>query len=73
MEKTNTVVRDSGIGFVTKFEVQKEFMDRYEVQTVGATHHTEWWIPAGDLEDLNSHIVGRIEVIGEYKRDDNNS
>ncbi|MEA5604142.1 hypothetical protein [Nostoc sp. UHCC 0252] len=29
--------------------------------------HTEWWIPAEELEELNSNIVGKIEVIGEYK------
>ena len=27
----------------------------------------EWWIPADDLDELNSNIVGLIEVIGEYK------
>ena len=61
-------VKDSGIGYVTKFEVKRVFMDKYSLQTVGGKHHTEWWIPANDLEELNSNIVGKIEVIGEYKR-----
>ena len=56
-----------GVGYVTKFEVKKEFMDRYEIQQVGASYHTEWWIPAEDLEELNDNIVGGIEVIGEYR------
>lgn len=60
-------VPQSGVGYVTRFEVQRVFMDRYEVQTVGARRHTEWWIPAEDLEALNDHIVGRIEVIGTYR------
>ncbi|ARU57741.1 hypothetical protein OLMES_3720 [Oleiphilus messinensis] len=42
-------------------------MDRYEVQTVGASYHTEWWVPDGDLEELNDNIVGLIEVIAEYR------
>jgi hypothetical protein len=60
-------VKDSGMGFVTKFEVKCSFMDRYEVQTVGASHHTEWWVPDSELEELNDNIVGKIEVISEYR------
>jgi hypothetical protein len=29
----------------------------------------EWWIPAEDLEELNSNIVGVIEVIGEFEEE----
>jgi len=57
----------SGAGFVTKFRVKKSFMERYEIRRVGSENHTEWWIPAGDLEELNDNIVGLIEVIGEYR------
>jgi hypothetical protein len=59
-------VRESGCGFVTKFFVTKEFMSRYEVQQVGTAHHTEWWIPAEDLNELNKNIVGLVEVIHEF-------
>lgn len=59
-------VPESGVGYVTRFRVLKSFMDKYEVQRVGARHHTEWWIPAEDLEELNESIVGQIEVIGRY-------
>jgi hypothetical protein len=60
-------VRESGSGFVTRFHVAEAFMSRYAVQQVGAAHHTEWWIPAEDLESLNDSIVGPIEVIHEFK------
>ena len=60
-------VKDSGVGFVTRFQVKREFMDRYEIQTVGAAHHTEWWVPDAALGELNDNIVGEIEVIGEYR------
>jgi hypothetical protein len=60
-------IKESGVGYVTRFEVRQEFMDRYDIRQVGAADHTEWWIPAGDLEELNDNIVGLIEVIGEYK------
>ena len=59
-------VKDDKVGYVTRFEVRKAFMDKFEVQQVGASHHTEWWIPAEELEDLNDNIVGEIQVIAEY-------
>ena len=59
-------VPESGVGFVTRFEVKKPFVDRYQVHTVGARHHAEWWIPAEDLEELNENIVGNIEVVEEF-------
>lgn len=62
-------VRDSGVGYVTRFEVDAVFMAQYEVHKVGGEHHTEWWIPADELESLNDHIVGLIEIVGEYRGD----
>lgn len=59
---------ERGVGYVTRFRVRKSFMDRYEIHQVGTSHHTEWWIPAEELEELNDHIVGEIEVIAEYRR-----
>ena len=57
----------SGAGYVTRFFVRKEFMDRYDVQVVGASRHSEWWIPAEDLEAMNDEIVGVIEVIHSFE------
>jgi hypothetical protein len=53
---------------VTRFEVRKSFMDRYEIHRGGGNDHAEWWIPAEDLEELNANIVGLIEVVGENKQ-----
>ena len=61
-------IKDSGVGYVTKFKVNKSFMDKYSLQTVGGKNHTEWWIPANELEELNNNIVGEIEIIGEYRK-----
>ena len=59
--------KDSGVGYVTKFEVKSEFMSRYKIEQVGAAHHTEWWVPDAELPELNDNIVGHIEVIAGYK------
>lgn len=60
-------VRQFGIGYITEFDVIKTFVDRYEVKTVGAKHHTEWWVPAEDLDELNDNIVGNIRIIGKQE------
>ncbi|OZG74800.1 hypothetical protein BTA51_06235 [Hahella sp. CCB-MM4] len=61
-------IKDSGVGYVTRFFVKKAFMSKYNIEQVGASHHTEWWVPAEELEALNDNIVGDIEVIGEYRK-----
>jgi len=60
-------VRASGAGFVTRFEVDSNYLSRYSVQTVGGSIHTEYWIPAEELPEFNAHIVGLIEVIEEFR------
>jgi hypothetical protein len=52
----------SGSGFVTRFEVDTEFLARYPVQEAGGRALTELWVPAEELEDFNAAIVGEIEV-----------
>ncbi len=55
------------VGYVTKFAVRKEFLDNYEVKIVGGAVHEEYWIPTEDLEEFNRNIVGKIEVIAEFR------
>jgi len=60
-------VKESGAGFVTRFEVDADFASRYPVQTVGGAVHQELWVPAEDLAEFNRHLVGTIEVIAEFR------
>lgn len=62
-------VMDYGIGHVTKFEVETEYLKQYKVQNVGGWIHNELWVPAEKLEIFNQHIVGKIEVIATYVRE----
>jgi hypothetical protein len=59
-------VKASGAGYVTRFEMDSDFMQRYQVQTVGGSQHTEWWVPAEELEEFNDNIVGTIDVIHTF-------
>ncbi len=54
-----------GVGYITRFAVSKSFIDCYPIHQVGGAIHTEWRIPAEDLEEMNANIVGIIDVIGQ--------
>src|SRR5215470_18721292 len=63
----NTKDESSGfVGYVVRFEVRSQFLQRYEIHTVGSSEHREYWIPSGDLEEFNANLVGQIEVISEF-------
>lgn len=69
-EKWNTRDKNSGYkGYVTQFEVDDNYISRYEVRTVGKVYHQELWIPAEELSEFNSHIIGKIKVIFEFPID----
>ncbi|MER7765354.1 hypothetical protein [Kitasatospora sp. NPDC096140] len=57
----------SGVGYVTRFEVETGFLARYPVQQVGGRTILELWVPAEELDEFNRHIVGRIEVVHEFR------
>ncbi len=63
-------VRDAAsgyVGYVTRFQVRTAFLARYPLRKVGGTIHTEYWIPAEHLAELNRNIVGPIEVVAEFR------
>ena len=55
------------VGYVTRFSVRSEYLRSYEVQTVRAAIHQEYWIPAEELPEFNRNIIGCIEVLAEYR------
>jgi hypothetical protein len=59
--------RDAGSGYVLKFQVRSELLSAYDVHVVGSSIHREYWIPAGELEEFNRNIVGKIEIVKEFR------
>jgi hypothetical protein len=59
--------RDGGTGYALRFAVDADYIAQFPVQTVGASVHREYWIPAEELSEFNRHIVGLIEVLSEFK------
>ena len=56
----------SGVGFVTRFEVDSAFLARYPVRRAGGRTILELWVPAEELPEFNRNIVGPIEVVHEF-------
>ena len=55
-------VKASGAGYVTRFEVDAEYAAKFPKKVVGARVHEELWVPAEELPEFNSRIVGKIVV-----------
>ncbi len=66
----NSRLNDDKLGFVTRFTVTKSVADKYSPEVVGAKMHEEIWVPAEELAAFNDAIVGQIEVIAKYAKDE---
>jgi len=56
----------SGKGYVTRFRVRGDFLERYDIHEAGGGEHLEYWIPAEELAEFNAAIIGEIEVVAEF-------
>ena len=64
----NTKDEASGyVGYVTRFAVRADFLERYRPEVVGAAMHAEYWIPAEEMDAFNAALVGPIEVVAEFQ------
>lgn len=48
---------------ITMFEVDDEYAARLPMQIIGAQNYRELWVPAYQLEEFNTHIIGQIRVL----------
>jgi hypothetical protein len=63
----NTKDPNSGYaGYVLRFRVRREYLDRFDPHEVGGRDLVEYWVPAEELEAFNDNIVGDIELIHEF-------
>ena len=65
-EGWNTKYNDPACGFITKFEMNDQYIKQYKVQIVGARENAELWIPAENLEEMNQNILGNIMIEAAY-------
>src|ERR1700742_4017184 len=63
----NTKDERSGFaGYVLEFDVEAEYLKRYNVQKAGGAQHLEYWIPAEELTEFNRHICGKIRMLSKF-------
>lgn len=62
----NVKHNDDHKGYVTKFAVDSDYLDKFDRKVVGGKQHEELWIPAEELEEFNDKIVGKIEVTQKF-------
>jgi hypothetical protein len=60
-------VPHSGIAYVTRFQIQSEYLRKFPVRQTGGQTILELWIPAVELAEFNAHLVGLIEVVHEFR------
>ena len=62
-KKWNTKDSNSGFsGYVTEFNIDQEYMSKYESHIVGSTQHEELWVPSDQLSEFNSQIIVPIKI-----------
>ena len=63
----NTKDEQSGfVGYVLEFDMDPDYVAKFEVKRVGAAQHLELWVPAEELPEFNRHIRGLIRVIDRF-------
>lgn len=62
-EKWNIKDSNSGyVGYVTEFNINEEYIGKYEPRIVGASRHKELWVPAELLSEFNMQIIPTILI-----------
>lgn len=63
----NTPDEFSGFcGIVTAFNIDEDYLQKFEIQNVGDNSHNELWVPSEELEVFNQHIKGEIEIVNVF-------
>lgn len=66
----NTQEAGSGyMGAVTAFDMDAGYLRQFEEHVVGVSAYKELWIPAEQLDEFNTHIVGTICVLTTFYGD----
>ncbi|BCJ64874.1 hypothetical protein [Polymorphospora rubra] len=61
------IVPAEGVGYVTRFAVERSFLERYESHHADCRDEREYLIPAAEVADLNAHIIGAIMEDADYR------
>lgn len=57
---------DTFSGYVTRFNIDNDYAQKFNREIVGGKVHEELWVPSEELSEFNQKIVGHIEIISAY-------
>jgi ADP-ribose pyrophosphatase len=57
------------VEFVLSFDIDSDYVGRFERHIVGGNMHEELWVPAEELDEFNIHIIGEIKVLEVFQGD----
>jgi hypothetical protein len=55
---------------VTEFDVDTDYLGRFEIHQVGGRKTPGYGIPAEGIDNFNRSIVGQIRVVDRFSADD---
>jgi hypothetical protein len=59
-------VPHGSVGYVTRFDVRTDYLDRFPVQQAGGRDVLEYWIPAEELREFNANLTEPIIEEARY-------
>lgn len=62
----NTKFNEDKCGYVTAFEIDASYLSRFDKKIVGGGIHEEYWIPADELQEFNTNIIGPIRLLHSF-------
>lgn len=66
LREWNAPVEPGFAGYVTEFEIESHYAQKFSKKIVGSSIHEELWVPAEDLAEFNRHVVGRIRMTAAF-------
>lgn len=61
---------NGNVGYVTAFEIEDDYVSKFDIQSVGCKQHLELWVPAEELDNFCKHIIGDIRVEKVFSKPD---
>lgn len=56
-----------GSSYIVQFEIDEEYIKKFDVKVVGNETHSELWIPAEELPEFNKKIIGKINLVETFQ------
>lgn len=59
-------IKSGYVGYVTEFDIDDQYIRKFEIHTVGSSKHKEFWVPAEEIDEFNNHIKNSILILKAF-------